>query len=281
MQLYVHRWQSNNIAPARTLVCLHGFLGSGADFAALSEHLASDSLTLIAPDLPGFGGSRIDVPNRDNEAGGILNFDTYTDWVYTWLRSLEQEVHLLGYSMGGRIALGCARRDSESDTPVIRQLLLMGAHPGLPEEQRAQRRQLDQARADEIDTVGLSRFVDGWQAHPLIATQQKNMSADDYVRMVTRKKSHDAATVAAVLRATGTGSMPALRLDTETLPVPLHLCYGALDDTFAALYRNWFAQLTDIRPDRSVTLDEVAACGHAPHLEAPKALAKILYNRLQ
>ena len=81
---------------------LHGFTGDGLDFEPLVE--ARDVATLIAPDLLGHGGSS--APEEPLE-------------LYSIPEQLKQLEHLLdaldaphpillGYSMGGRVALQLA-----------------------------------------------------------------------------------------------------------------------------------------------------------------------------
>ena len=84
---------------ANSLVLLHGFTGSGANWAAHSARFQAAGLRVLAPDLPGHGAN---LP---------VSSDDYTmEAAAAQIAGLlEQEesgpVHLLGYSMGGRLAL--------------------------------------------------------------------------------------------------------------------------------------------------------------------------------
>ncbi len=83
-----------------TLVLLHGLGSSGADWAFQIEAL-SPHFRLIAPDLRGSGLS--DAP------AGPYRIDLFASDVWELLDSLgEQHVHLLGFSMGGAVALEMA-----------------------------------------------------------------------------------------------------------------------------------------------------------------------------
>ncbi|QDU65589.1 alpha/beta fold hydrolase [Engelhardtia mirabilis] len=85
-------------APA--LVCLHGSPGSLGDFREMLPIL-SEHLRVITVDLPGFGKSGLDLPDYSLVA--------HADYVVQLLDQLGLEsVHLLGYSMGGGVALESA-----------------------------------------------------------------------------------------------------------------------------------------------------------------------------
>lgn len=83
-----------------TLVLLHGLGSSGADWAFQVEAL-SEQFRLIAPDLRGSGLS--------DASPGPYRIDRFASDVWDLLDSLhEQRVHLLGFSMGGAVALEMA-----------------------------------------------------------------------------------------------------------------------------------------------------------------------------
>jgi pimeloyl-ACP methyl ester carboxylesterase len=83
------------------LLCLHGWGGSKESFTELRAALKNDAITVLAPDLPGFG----DEP----EPSRPWTTDDYADWVITWLNDQTQgnipALLVLGHSHGGRIAI--------------------------------------------------------------------------------------------------------------------------------------------------------------------------------
>lgn len=94
----------------RVLVLLHGALGSGAGFAALTQEIGP-SVRLLTPDLPGHGGA--DLPAR-------FTTDVFVDAVLAALDSAGvQRAHVFGYSMGGHVALALARRHPERVAGVM------------------------------------------------------------------------------------------------------------------------------------------------------------------
>jgi pimeloyl-ACP methyl ester carboxylesterase/membrane protein DedA with SNARE-associated domain len=89
---------TTGVQPA--VILLHGSPGHKEDFRSLAPNLAK-RYRVIAPDLPGFGGSSEDVPDYSIRA--------HARYVIELMDSLRIErAHLLGFSMGGGVALNIA-----------------------------------------------------------------------------------------------------------------------------------------------------------------------------
>jgi len=90
-----HRPPDSPHAPV--LLLIHGSPGGKEDFAGMLPELTGD-LRVIVPDLPGFGKSTRDLPDYS-----IAAHARYLDDLLTHLGI--RRVHLLGFSMGGGVAL--------------------------------------------------------------------------------------------------------------------------------------------------------------------------------
>jgi pimeloyl-ACP methyl ester carboxylesterase len=105
------------------LVCLHGWGGSKESFTELREALKNDPVTILTPDLPGFGA--------EPEPSRAWTVDDYADWVMEYLAASRKRlamsdmepILLLGHSHGGRIAIKLAA----SERLPIRHLYLCAA----------------------------------------------------------------------------------------------------------------------------------------------------------
>lgn len=86
------------IGKGPTVLLLHGWGDTHASFKALSKELAS-RYTVIAPDLPGFGGTQAPY-----HAWGV---DQYCDFVARFLAKINQRnvFAIVGHSNGGTIAV--------------------------------------------------------------------------------------------------------------------------------------------------------------------------------
>ena len=84
---------------------LHGFTGSARDMAGLGEDLASRGLTVCVPRLPGHGTN-----GRDFMQTGWRDWLREATDAILDLRARCDTVHLVGYSMGGILAVLLASR---------------------------------------------------------------------------------------------------------------------------------------------------------------------------
>jgi pimeloyl-ACP methyl ester carboxylesterase len=100
------------------VVLLHGSPGAGSDFARLTPLLTARGYRVIAPDMPGFGRSdpwpaRDGAPPMFALARDDYSIRAHADAVLALLEHLGvRRAHLVGWSMGGGVALHAADLDS-------------------------------------------------------------------------------------------------------------------------------------------------------------------------
>lgn len=246
------------------VLLLHGFMGSKADWTTLIETLA-DAYRVIAVDLPGHGES--EAP----EDVGRYGMATVAEDLAALLGHLAVErAHLLGYSMGGRLALFMALAQPER----WQSLLLESASPGLETEaERAERRGQDEALASYIEREGVEAFVDRWERLPLFATQ---LSLPESVKQEHREKRlrNRPEGLAGSLRGMGTGTQPSLWERLDQLALPTLLVVGELDEKFVAIGREMLQRMP------RVLLTAVPQTGHTVHLERPDVFAALVQHWL-
>ena len=112
------------------LVALHGFTGNGNDFAPLTQALPE--WRWRTPDLPGHAPdfSAPSAPGDDcTEAASLRYLDAL-------ISEKSTPGVLLGYSLGGRLAL----RYALSRPGRLAALILIGTSPGLLDEDERRRR---------------------------------------------------------------------------------------------------------------------------------------------
>lgn len=98
----------------RLLLCFHGYGESAATFGFLEEELGSQ-FTLIALDMP-FHGQTDWQEGLHFTPGELL---TILDQIATGLPGLEQGWWLMGYSMGGRVALSLLEKAPEKFSKLV------------------------------------------------------------------------------------------------------------------------------------------------------------------
>lgn len=240
-------------------MALHGFTGTPVDTALLAE--GSQSWNWVAPALPGHGMS----PDGD-EPWALPDLFAYLNSLWAFIEDSQPRV-LLGYSMGGRLALHYAGAFPEK----LVGLVLVGASPGLRDAQdRAARRQYDEGLAQRVEKMGTSAFLKEWNELPLIATQRTNIDPNYYNCMLRARRQHQAQGLAASLRNHGTGALPSAWEQLSKLDLPVLLVTGEADPKFTQIAN----QMMEFLP--RVTHEILPVVGHAAHLEAGQFFLKKL-----
>lgn len=201
-----------------TTLLLHGFTGSSQAWGeGLIDALASLGPPPVLVDLPGHGRHAGDS-NPDHFTLEAV-FESITQ------ASAGEPVDLVGYSMGGRLALAYAAARPEA----VRRLVLESASPGLASPgEREERRASDAALAKRIEDHGTAAFLDEWEALSLFESQQ---SLPEHVREAQRARRllNEPTSLAASLRGLGTGRLPSYWQALDSLPMPVLLLAGELE----------------------------------------------------
>ena len=256
--------QANSMA--RPLVFLHGFTGSAANWRSHMDTVAATRPT-IAIDLIGHGQTDAPIdPQR-------YSMDHSAQDLAALLGQIAPgPVDLVGYSMGGRLALYFALTYPNQ----VQRLFLESASPGLisPTE-RVERALRDEALADRIERDGVSQFVDLWEAVPLFASQKRLPDAICQ-QLRQQRLANRAQGLANSLRGMGTGIQPSLWSRLGELEMPVHLLVGALDTKFCAIAQ----EIINLMEQAGRTADLLIApdAGHTVHLEKPTLFNKWLYS---
>lgn len=221
---------------------------------------------VIALDLPGHGRSPQATDPAARAMPGIVSA------VLGTMDALDiARAHVLGYSMGGRVALSLALAAPER----LAGLGLIGASPGIADlAERAARAAADDALAARLEREGLPAFVDHWMAQPLFASQARldpKLLAGERRRRLEQSPS----ALAESLRRLGTGRMPPLWDRLETLAMPCLFLAGAEDARFLSIGR--------AMAERSgrITVRPVPGAGHAAQLEQPDWVADCVRSFLE
>ncbi|MEM7142785.1 MAG: 2-succinyl-6-hydroxy-2,4-cyclohexadiene-1-carboxylate synthase [Actinomycetota bacterium] len=247
----------------RPVLLLHGFTGDASTLEMLAAPLASDR-RVIVPNLIGHGGSTSPHPEAysvDEIVGHLLE-------MLDELGAVEG-IDVVGYSMGGRVALTLACRHAER----IRSLSLIGATAGLAtERERSARVDADDELAASIERDGMATFVDRWMANPLFATQARLGDAR-LAEFREQRMRNRAEELARSLRAAGTGSMTPMHEAAHECNVPTSLIVGGDDEKFLAIADELRSTMTDAE------LVVIDGAGHAAHLEDPDAVVAAIRSR--
>lgn len=247
------------------LLLLHGFTGSIGAWQGIPERLG-ESFGVVAIDIIGHGGtSAPGDPERYRIERAVEDLLALLD------RLGIERTAVLGYSMGGRVALHLALAAPERVTSLV----LESAAPGIADpDQRAARVESDETLARMIEEHGLEAFIDYWESIPLFASQR---SLPDEARRRQRalRLSQSPAGLANSLRGMGAGAMEPVSDRLGEYPMPVLYLAGEHDEKYREIGREMVSGMPDAE------YREIPGAGHTIHLEQPEEYVRLVSEYLQ
>lgn len=265
-------YHCSGVIGAPVLLLLHGFLGSADDWQPLIQVLECDYY-LIAVDLPGHGSSHWEK----EDSSGV---DHFCQRLEQTVKTIEQaqrlnlaHFSLLGYSLGGRLAMAYAIAFPDR----IEQLMLEGAHPGLVNEQEKEARyQSDLKWAWRFHQEPVAEVLRDWYKQAVFSDLNENQVMSlIYERTKGRSKGSGQLLAEALMAFSLSKQLdyrPALyRIKAASqLTTPVHYFYGENDHKFGRLGQRLLTEnvINSVQP--------IARCGHNIHREQPAIMAGLL-----
>jgi 2-succinyl-6-hydroxy-2,4-cyclohexadiene-1-carboxylate synthase len=181
------------------------------------------------------------------------------------LREIEESGAdvLVGYSLGGRLALRAALRSPDSYSAVV----LVGSTAGIDEGPlRVARAEADEKLASWMEAMPIEDIVGLWERQPLFADQPDALiEAQRPGRL-----SHDPRSLALLLRTAGQGVLEPVWHELRALELPLLAIAGARDDGYTRAAK----RIASTAPNGRLAIVEEA--GHAPQLQQPDEVARLI-----
>jgi 2-succinyl-6-hydroxy-2,4-cyclohexadiene-1-carboxylate synthase len=244
------------------ILFLHGFMGSATDWSDAISAL-NERFYCVAPDLPGHGASLGLPPEAYTVEGATRALLALLDEL-----DIERSA-IVGYSMGGRLALYLALRHPERCSG----LSLESASPGIEDAtEREARRRSDEERAKQLEAGNLASFLRDWYQQPLFASLARREELVEEI--IEARMRNDPIELARSLRGMGTGHQPSLWDGLDALHVPAVAVAGELDEKYARISR----RIAGSSPNARAVV--VPDAGHNVRLEAPKAYLALLKRSL-
>jgi 2-succinyl-6-hydroxy-2,4-cyclohexadiene-1-carboxylate synthase len=242
------------------LLLLHGFTGSGGNWRPFQRHFGSIS-EMIMVDLIGHG--QTDSPPL---SGRYSMLEAAAD-VNRLLEELNiSQTDLLGYSMGGRLAVTFAVLYPDK----VRKLVLESTTPGLrTEEEKEARQKNDKKLASKILDEGLAAFIDYWENLPLFQSQV-NLPAEARANIRRQRLQNEPIGLANSLIGMGTGSQPSWWDHLHKLKCETLILAGELDPKFCLIGK----EMAEHVPNAEYICFEKA--GHTIHVEEPEKFGTIV-----
>lgn len=255
------------------IIALHGFLGLPSDWTHFDGAFrASDNRELTIRKWNLYGDIPAQPPATDARPLRI------------WARDFCQRIHdgwkvhgsegrtkpmLLGYSMGGRLALHALLEAPELFSGAV----IVGAHPGLAAgDLRMQRRLNDAKWAERFRTEDWTSLVRAWGEQDVFKFGDRGGDAIDLQR---QEIDFDRVSLARAMRLWSLAEQENLRPFLADVRVPVLWLNGESDGRFRDLYRELRLDLVDTPAH---AFDEVPQAGHRVPWDNPVQFTSVVQN---
>ena len=248
-----------------SLLLLHGFTGDCRTWLPFIP-LWKKYYKVITVDIIGHG--KTDSPKETKKyvmEESVSHLKALIDYLQI------APVHLLGYSMGGRLALAYSMEYPDT----VKKLILESASPGLRTElERKQRRILDEKLGDSILEKGIISFVNKWEKIPLFKSQER-LSPDARQAIRDQRLVNNPMGLANSLRGMGTSAQSSYWSQLYQFPKKALLITGELDQKFDGIAEEM------AKCNKKMQHLNVNDAGHAIHVEKPEIFGTIVLEFLR
>ena len=236
---------------------LHGFMAHGGIWLPTMEQLP-EGFRSIALDLPGHGHTHADLNQ--------LTFDTLSDAIIEFaVKTFGRPAILVGYSLGGRIALWTALRHPG----YFCGLVLESANPGIENSAaRKERLTLDKKWAEKLRQSDIRAFLQEWYTQPVFSSLHRKPELIEQI--IQKKTDNNPVDLAEAMIRLSQGKQPPLWNRLHEWDKPTLVIAGALDQTYAGIARRMATEM------RNAILRIVPDAGHIVHLENNKEFVAAL-----
>jgi len=243
-----------------TLLLFHGFTGSKQTWDPFINEW-SKSFQVLSIDLLGHGET--DSPNDPNR----YTIENACKDIQTLLDQLNiTQIYLLGYSMGGRLALSFTCLYPR----YVKKLILESSSPGLKTLlEREERVKSDEKLVQMISKQGLKEFINYWERIPLFQSQQV---LSETRKKVIRKERENQNPIGLMnsLKGMGTGAQQSWWEQLHNINIPVLLLVGEFDKKFCTIAEEMKESIPQSR------LIKINGAGHAIHVEQAEKFGKIV-----
>jgi 2-succinyl-6-hydroxy-2,4-cyclohexadiene-1-carboxylate synthase len=236
----------------KPIVLLHGFTGSSESYDHISKYLSKNS-PVWSIDLIGHGKTESpDVPN-------YYRLDSQLEQLNALFVKLELKCPiLLGYSMGGRLALNYAINFPDT----ISGLILESTNTGIENESdRRERQSSDSELSNEI-RENYSSFLEKWNRLPLFKSS-KLTSSNHMENFKKIQKQQNSLGLAHSISQFSTAFMPYISNRLYQLSKPILIITGEEDRKYTDL---WIALSKHLTLSKHEVIQNA---GHRVHLDNP------------
>jgi 2-succinyl-6-hydroxy-2,4-cyclohexadiene-1-carboxylate synthase len=192
-----------------SLFCIHGFLGQAEDWKkVLPAHISTTHFDLFSSEV---------------EKRPSLDFKSLSHWINSAARLQQGTKVLMGYSLGGRIALSALLEQPGLWSAAV----IIAAHPGLQVElDRKKRVELDEKWAMRFEEQEWISLLSDWNSQPVL----KESSV-----LFRKEECYSRKALAESLRGCSLGVQADFRQQIQDLRIPILWVVGENDLKFLAV----------------------------------------------
>lgn len=235
------------------LVLIHAFPVDSSQWGAQVMAFRHD-LPVLAPDMPGFGGTM--------DSGPVMTMESAADYVAHMMRFSEmQKGVVVGLSMGGYIALAFAKKYPE----MLAGLVLANTRSGADDEAGKDRRK---ALADRLLAEGNEFLAES--PPPLLTADAPEAMWARVKRVI---KSQPAESIAAA--ALGMGERPDLTSELANIKVPTLVITSSADTLIPPAATTPMAEQIP-----GAVLEIIEGAGHLSNIEAADEFNRLIREHL-
>lgn len=242
------------------IVLLHGFTSNLHTWDALTNQLKAN-YQVVRFDIIGHGKS--DSP-KELEPYTIEAQAMVLKEILMNLGILQ--AHILGYSMGGRLAISFSCMYPH----LVSSLILESTTAGIKDKvERVARKISDEQLAKRIESYGIEEFVDYWENIPLFhSTKKLPVEKLTYIRNQRLLNSKQGLINSLLMM--GTGSQPSYWEEIKTFTFPVLIIVGEEDTKFCFIAKKLQSNI------KNATIKLINDVGHMIHVEKPQIFGTII-----
>jgi len=260
---YIFRYCLEGHSDDPAILFLHGFMGDRLEFKQATVVL-SKQFYCVTIDLLDHGQTET-MFQGTYQKDHSYTIQSLANCVIEFLDLLRIErCFLVGYSMGGRLALYLTIHFPQ----YFHRVVLESASAGLRSDaERSDRLAKDAQLAQKLEAGNLRLFLENWYQQSIFANLR---SHPDFSQLLAQRLNNSPLKLANTLRNLSLGKQPSLWERLATNEIPLLLLVGELDHKFVQINQ----QMQNL--SKSAQLKIVPKCGHNIHFENPDLFIQII-----
>ncbi|WNO09383.1 alpha/beta fold hydrolase [Teredinibacter sp. KSP-S5-2] len=250
MQKVSEHWYTQGSEHNPAIVFLHGFLGDPTDWQYVAKHLTNQYYCLF-----------VDLPSFEE----CSNIGDYAERLFSSL-PLKNPFHLIGYSLGSRIAMHWLQQNPAQ----LHRVVLEAGHPGLKNaEQKKQRETNDAIWQQRFEQEPLAVSLTQWYQQPVFSAADADTIKSKATRLEGRQ-TH----IGRLLKQTSLGNQQDLWPTLTRCDNPVLYVSGGLDTKYSDIGQQ-LAQYNS-----NIVHKCIEESGHNCHNFAPEIFAQFTIHFL-